>query len=82
MCVPKRTGVEQARHDTAMRAINRGRRNHPRHHNLVLPALTVAGGAVCLAIVAVAMWGAATLSRPPAAGTAHTGTTHTIEVVP
>jgi len=74
MCVPKRTGVEQARHDVAMRAINRSRRNHPRHHNLVLPALTVAGGVVCLVIVAVAMWGAATLNRPP------TGTT--VEVVP
>jgi|GEM_PF-3477242 len=81
MCIPKRTGVEQARHDTAMRAINRGRRNHPRHHNnLVLPALTVAGCAVCLIIVAVAMWGAATIHRPPVASTTDSSTT--IEVVP
>ena len=80
MCVPKRTGVEQARHDAAMRTINRGRRNHPRHHNLVLPALTVAGSGVCLAIVAITMWGAATLNRPPVDSTTYTGTT--VEVMP
>jgi len=81
MCIPKRSGAQQAGHDAAMRAINRGRRSHPRHHNnLVLPALTVAGFVVCLAIVAVAVWGAATLNRPPVAGTTDNGTT--VEVVP
>jgi len=81
MCIPKRTGVEQARHDATMRAINRGRRNHPRHHtNLALPALTVAGFVVCLAIVAVAVWGAATIHRPPVAGMTDNGTT--VEVTP
>jgi len=51
MCVPKRTSAQQGSHDAAMRAINRGRRSHPRHHtNLVLPALTVAGFVVCLSM--------------------------------